>query len=362
MWVVYEFARSILLTGLPWNLLGYAQLTTPLSSFAPIFGIYGLSLMTALISGALVLLASKQMRFIKAFSLLVIFGWMGLGWAMRDHAWTKPFHAPMTVSLIQGDIPQTIKWNEAYVIQNINVYKHLTFNHWTSQLIVWPEGAFPLYASDAKQFIQKLGALAKENYSNVLFGVPIADEKTKSYYNGMLLIGQNQGEYLKKHLVPFGEYTPLQKLFSTVMKHFNIPMSGFSQGPSNQPDLKINHIILAPFICYEITFPVAVLDAANHSNLFVTISDDSWFGQSVALAQHLQMAEMRSLETGRPQILSTNTGITAFISPFGDIIKSAPINERAVLTHSIQPMQGKTPLMQWNYYPVMILVILMLII
>ena len=174
------------------------------------------------------------------------------------------------------------------------------------------------------------------------------------------LIGDNQGEYLKRHLVPFGEYIPLQSIFGKAMQYFKIPMSGFSQGPAHQADLIINNIRIAPFICYEIAFPNEVLNSAENSELLLTLSDDSWFGRSIALAQHLQMAQMRSLETGRYQLLSTNTGITAFISPFGKILKGAPIDKRVVITDDVQPMIGKTPLMMWHYYPVMGLIIVML--
>lgn len=361
LWVVTEYLRSTLFTGCPWLLLGYSQLTTPLQGLAPIIGIYGLSLTTAMIGGALVLLSIKQARFIKIIALIIIFGLIGLGWMLKDHPWTKPFGIPLSVSLVQGNIPPTTKWDASYIMQNINVYKSLTFQHWTSQLIVWPEGAFPLYSSDATSFIHQLGALAKKNYSNILFGIPIMHKNTQQYYNGMMLIGKYQGEYLKRRLVPFGEYTPLQGLFGKLMTYFSIPMSGFSKGPANQPDLKIGSVRIAPFICYEIAFPTKVLHAAQHSEMLVTISDDSWFGKSIALAQHLQIAQMRSLETNRPQLLSTNTGITAFISPFGKILKTAPIDKRVVITDSIQPMHGKTPLMRWNYYPIAALIVLMLI-
>lgn len=361
LWVLFEYLRSILFTGFPWILLGYSQLTTPLQGLAPIIGIYGLSLITALIAGALVLLATKRSAFIKITAFIIIFTCVGLGWIFKDHAWTKSIGKPIKVSLIQGNIPFNIKWDESYVLENVNVYKNLTLENLSSKLIVWPEGAFPVYAENAGSFIQRLNAIAKQHHSNIIFGVPILNQKTQAYYNGLLLIGENHGEYLKKHLVPFGEYIPLKNIFGKAMRYFKIPMSGFSAGPKNQPDLKINNIRIAPFICYEIAFPNEVLNAAEHSELLMTLSDDSWFGKSIALAQHLQMAQMRSLETGRPQLLSTNTGITAFISPFGKIEMGAPIDQRVVLTHDIQPMTGKTPLMRWHYYPVMGLVIIMLL-
>lgn len=362
LWVAWEFLRSILFTGFPWLLLGYSQLSTPLRGLAPIIGVYGLSLMTAIICGAIVLLATKRAAITKVLSFIIIFGFVGLGFTCDNIAWTKPIDKPIKVSLIQGNIAQTIKWDASYVMQNIAVYKNLTVENFSSQLIVWPEGAFPLYAQDAKNFIQQLGMLAKKNHSNIIFGVPIIQKPSDQYYNGLLLIGDNQGEYLKRHLVPFGEYTPLHFIFKKAMDYLQIPMSDFSKGPSHQKDLKINTISIAPFICYEIAFPDMVLNAAKNSELLLTVSDDSWFGRSIALAQHLQMAQMRSLETGRPQLLSTNTGITAFISPFGEIISGAPIDQRIVLTHDVQPMIGITPLMKWHYYPVIIIILAMLLI
>ncbi|MCX7125698.1 MAG: apolipoprotein N-acyltransferase, partial [Gammaproteobacteria bacterium] len=295
LWVVWEYIRCELFSGFPWLLLGYSQLTTPLQGLAPVVGIYGLSLITALISGALVLLATKQSRTIKTVCVVLIFGLIGAGSALKNHAWTKPIGNPIKVSLIQGDIAQSVKWDASYALENINVYKNLTFDHFSSQLIIWPEGAFPVYAQDAESFIHQLGMLAKKNHSNIIFGVPILNKETKQYYNGLLLIGDNQGGYLKRHLVPFGEYVPLQKLFGKLMSHFNIPMSGFSEGSAHQAELKIDDIRIAPFICYEIAFPNEVLNAAENSNLLVTISDDSWFGKSIALTQQLQMSQMRSL-------------------------------------------------------------------
>ncbi|PIZ03716.1 MAG: apolipoprotein N-acyltransferase [Gammaproteobacteria bacterium CG_4_10_14_0_8_um_filter_38_16] len=361
LWVVWEYLRSTLFTGFPWILLGYTQLHTPLKGFAPITGIYGLSLLTTLISGALVLLATKQKRLHKIMSLIIIFGCIAIGFGIENHAWTKPIGQSIKVSLIQGNIPQAKKWDVAYIKHNIRVYQDLTLQHFNSQLIVWPEGAFPLYAQQAKNFIRHLGLRAKKNHSNIIFGVPIINEKTNQYYNGLLLIGDNQGEYLKRHLVPFGEYIPLPAVFGKFMRYFHIPMSNFSAGPEKQAELTINQIRISPFICYEIAFPSVVLQSAKHSELLVTLSDDSWFGKSIALAQHLQMAQMRSLETGRPQLLSTNTGITAFISPLGKIMKTAAIDQRIVITDRIQPMTGNTPLMLWGNDVVLIIIISMLL-
>lgn len=360
LWVAFEYARSILFTGFPWILLGYAQSTTPLQGWFPLIGVYGVSLITAIISGAIVILAKKNTPFYKTIALIVIAVLIGIGWGFQNHHWTKPIGKPIRASLIQGNIPFNQKWDAAFIRKNIRVYQQLTLSHLSSKIIVWPEGAFPLYPQQATQFISQLSAIAKAKHSNIIFGAPILNNQTQDYYNGILLIGENHGEYLKRHLVPFGEYIPLQSIFGKIMHYFQIPMSGFSKGPRNQPDLKINHIRIAPFICYEIAFQSEVLTAAERSELLLTVSDDSWFGHSFALPQHFQMAQVRSMETGREQLLSTNTGITAFISSHGKIIQTAPIDQRIVITHDVQPMTGKTPLMWWRNYPVIVMIILML--
>ena len=165
-------------------------------------------------------------------------------------------------------------------------------------------------------------------------------------------MGAGKGRYLKRHLVPFGEYIPLESVFGTLMKKLQIPMSNFSKGPEKQKPLRLRNFNMAAFICYEIAYSREVLRYTKGTQMIINISDDSWFGESMALGQQAQMAQMRALETGRPVLLSTNTGITAFINPFGKITTKAPIDKRTVLTAKATPMKGKTPLMRWNYYPV----------
>ena len=352
LWVLGEYARTILFTGFPWLFLGYTQLSTPLRGLAPLIGVYGLSWIVAFISGVLVLLATRQTVMTKILCVMMTAVVVISGYFFSKHHWTQSSGQPIQVSLIQGNIPQTIKWDPNYLAKNVDIYKQLTFEHWSSRLIIWPEGAFPVVAQDASLFITSLGVIAAQHHASIIFGVPIENKKTKQYYNGLMMVGENQGEYLKQHLVPFGEYIPLDFIFKYVMHYFSIPMSDFSAGPTHQSLLKFNTLLIAPFICYEIAYPTAVLTRSENSNILLTISDDSWFGRSIALAQRLQMAQMRALEMGRYLLLSSNTGITAFISPAGEILQGAPIDQRAVLTHHIQSMTGKTPLMRWKYYPV----------
>ena len=172
------------------------------------------------------------------------------------------------------------------------------------------------------------------------------------------MIGKSQGRYLKRHLVPFGEFTP--KIIGFIIRSLNFYQAGFSAGPDNQPLLKLNGMKIAPFICYEVAYSQEVLDYIHDANLIVTVSDNSWFGRSIALDQQLQMTMMRSLETGRYSLAAVNTGISAIINPHGRIIKASNIDKRQVLTANIYSMTGETPLMRWGYWPVWILCLILL--
>lgn len=344
---IFEIARGNI-TSFPWLFIGYTQLKTPLSGFAPIVGVYGLSFIVAMISGAILLIAEKistKMHFL-ALGLIVLF--FGVGFALQKHAWTKPLGQPFSVNLIQGNIPQTIKWDPQFIGENINLYKHLTLENLNAKLIVWPEGALPIYANQAEPFIRQLGLLAKSNQTNIIFGIPI--QKNNKAYNGMLLVGDNEGEYLKMHLVPYGEYTPALPMAAKIMAQFQIAMANFSKGPKDQPPVTVDHIQISPFICYEIAFPAEVWRRSIESNVLLNISDDSWFGKSFAMWQQYQMAQMRARETGRPIITATNTGITALISPLGKTLAHAPLGQQTVLHVMVQPMTGKTPIQRLSQY------------
>ncbi len=356
LWVLFELLNTAIL-GFPWLLLGYSQITNPLKGLAPIIGVHGLSLCVAMISGALVLLITEK-RFkthILSFGVIILI--VGSGLIFKDHTWTRPSGKPFKASLIQGNIPQAIKWNPDFVLQNINVYTKLTTKHLDSKLIVWPEGAVPVTAEDIPQFTQQLDTLAKQHNTTIIFGAPSENKKNKRFYNALFMLGNYQGKYLKRHLVHYGEYVPFAAIIRPIDKKLDLIVpQDLSHGPKNQPLLKFNGISIAPFICYEVAYPQLVLNSAENSQLLLTASDDSWFGKSLALTQQLQMSQMRALETGRYMLLATNTGITAFISPTGKILKGAAIDKREVITSDVTPMSGKTPLMRWHYYPIYILI------
>ena len=361
-WIIWEWLRSKLFTGFPWLFLGYSQIHSPLKGFAPLVGIYGVSLVVVFISGCLyIIFFHKEVKIIiLSIILLVILLFIGGGLATKQ--WTYPQKRILRVSLVQGNIHQTTKWDINHLFSILHTYYYVeTAKHWQSDIIVWPEAAIPIYPQQIPSFLDSFNKEAKEHQTALIAGIPIYHEKTQQAFNGLTVFGNGHGVYLKRHLVPFGEYMPLPHFFSGIMKYFDIPMSDSSPGPWNQLPTYAKNISFAPFICYEIAYPLEVLNSVKGKAFIVVVSDDSWFNDTIASAQQLQIAQMRALETGRYLVYSTNTGITAIIDPSGKIYQSVPQNKLVVLTSQIIPMIGKTPLMKWNYYPTLGIVIIFLL-
>ena len=359
-WVSFEYIRSFLFDGFPFLFLGYSQLTNPLSGLAPMIGVYGLSLVTAFINGAILLIFYRMSHTQKLIGIMLSLACVLLGWSYQGHAWTKPLGQPIQLSLIQGNIPQSLKWNSNELNTILTKYMTLTNQHWNSSLIVWPEGAVPIFPNQIPDFFNTLNQQAKTQHATLIVGAPLNDQITQTYYNGLIMLGENTGSYRKRHLVPFGEFIPLQSIYGSIMKKLNVPMSDLSPGPKEQPPLMFNHVPIATFICYETAFPIETLDEMQGKALAINIVDDAWFGHSIAAAQQLQMTQMRALETGRYIAVTANTGITALINPLGQVVTMLPINTTSVLTVKATAMSGDTPLLRFNYYPVLIIVLILL--
>jgi apolipoprotein N-acyltransferase len=361
LWVLAEWCRGWVFTGFPWLFLGYSQIDTPLSGLAPIVSVFGVSWVVASSAGFLTLamLCIKRARkklpihatplFVATLFILTL--WVA-GFVCKKIQWTQADGAPVSVSLVQGNIAQTLKWTPDQVAKTLIVYEALTQPFWgNSHIILWPEAAITLFQTQAKTYLQHLDTLAKKHHSTLITGIPIAEEGEN--YNGMIALGEGTGSYKKRHLVPFGEFIPLRFLFAWLNDYVQIPMSDFSRGVRYQPLIQANHIPIAAFICYEIAYPSEVLDALPAGKLLIAVSDDSWFGKSIAPPQHVQIAQMRALETGRYLLMGTNDGVTAIINSKGQIVQAAPTFETAVLHGVVQPMSGATPWVRIGIYPVM---------
>jgi len=223
-----------------------------------------------------------------------------------------------------------------------SVHKPLSWENWNSDFIVWPESSFSLPQTYGKQVLDNLEIEAKQHNATINIGLPY-QEADGRYYNALMLIGADNGKYFKRHLVPFGEYTPLNFLIGPLLSWLKIPMSNFSAGPTNQPLLDVHGVKIAPFICYEIVYPNLVNRDLPEAQMLMTISEDAWYGDSNAVDQHLEMAQMRSLESGRYSLFAVNTGISAIIDDHGKILQSLSLNKRGVITQQVPAMIGRTP-------------------
>ncbi len=358
-YVIWEWLRSYLMTGFPWLFLGYSQTGNILSGYAPILSVYGVSVVVAFISGALCLIATHSSYKSKITASIIAVVLVVAATPLHYTHWTKQLKKPITVALVQGNIPQSLKWDPQRVVKNIQKYTTTTSQYWNYNLIVWPEAAVPILANQAQGLISKLNALGKQHHSTLIFGVPIAKKNYTKFYNAIMAVGDGSGTYLKQHLVPYGEYTPLPFILKPIMKYFEIPNSDLSRGPTHQAHLTGDGINIVPFICYEVVYPFLVIDRSKDAGLMITINDDSWFGHSLASPQQLQMAQMRSIETERYMLYVSNTGITAIINPRGDIIKEAPENKLYTLTGEVKAVIGNTPVMDYSFHPLLILLSLM---
>ena len=354
-WVMFEWIRGWFLTGFPWLNLGYSQLASPLAGLAPLAGVYGVSLGTALSAGWLALFILAENRRQRAGSIIALLVlWVGAG-VLHGLAWTRPVGAPLRVTLLQGDIPQKIKWLWDVRQPTVELYTKMTREHWGSRLIVWPESALPEMYAEAKDFLDSLGKEARKHNSDLLIGVLYEDPATGRYYNSMVSIGSTRKFYFKHHLVPFTEYLPMKGLLGALVDFMQVPMSDFSAGPAVQQPLAVAGQQAGISICYEDAFGREMIRQLPKATLLVNVSNDAWFGHSIAPPQHLQIAQMRAAETGRPLLRATNTGVTAIVNAKGRLQSVAPQFKVAALTGEVQPMQGATPYVRLGNTPVVVI-------
>ena len=354
-WMLVEWARSWLLTGFPWLSIGYSQIDSAQAGYAPLLGVYGVSLVTALLAGALILWRSPWIL------LLPVVGLAGMG--LKQIQWTQPAGAPFLASLVQASIPQEKKWLPSQLRPTLEFYVAETGKLVHSRLTVWPETAVPVYADKVeKTFLQPLHERLKVQRRDLLLGIPVREEDG-SYYNSMLALGSSgRGRYDKRHLVPFGEFMPFATVLQPLVRMLAIPMSSFTAGAVEKPPrLDLAGYSAGISICYEDAFPTETAQALPQAAFLVNASNDAWFGDSLAPHQHLEMARMRALENGRYMLRATNTGISAIIDEKGRLLKVLPWGQRGVITESVQPLSGSTAWILGGNWTVLLLSSLMLL-
>lgn len=345
-WALTEWLRGWVLTGFSWLALGYSQTPpSPLAGYAPVVGVYGIGFLLALLAALL----SFYWRRWQAWLAMALI--LAAGQGLRGIEWTRPTGEAISVSLLQGNIPQSLKWVPEHLRLSFEAYGRLAAEH-PAQLIVLPETAIPLmFDQIPRDFLRELTA-----HGDILIGSALGVRD--GYTNSALALTAEQGveAYSKTHLVPFGEYVPPG--FAWFLRLVNIPMSDFRAGPPGQQPLAIAGQRVMPNICYEDLFGEELLSALPEATLLINLSNTAWFGDSLAQPQHLQIARLRALETGRPVLRAANTGMTAAIEPNGQVIRALTPFTVSAMTVSVRGYTGLTPYAHVGNYLVVILALL----
>ncbi|MCB1819623.1 MAG: apolipoprotein N-acyltransferase, partial [Gammaproteobacteria bacterium] len=266
------------------------------------------------------------------------------------------------VSLLQGNIPQDQKWRRSMRGPSLQLYLDMTASVPDSRIVIWPETAVPAFATEVEtSLLAPLDALLREQGRDLLLGI-VDGSESGDYYNAMLSLGvSGRDRYYKRHLVPFGEYLPFDAWTRPLLDFLQIPMSNFSPGGDGRPLLTLAGQPVGVDICYEDAYGTEVARALPEATLLVNASNDAWFGDSLAPHQHLEIARMRALETGRYLLRATNTGVSAIIDARGQLRGVSPQFERAILSDDVVPLRGTTPFVLWGNVAVVLLAALMLL-
>lgn len=351
-WVIVEYLRSTLFTGFPWALIGYAQIDSPIKEILPFLGVYGASFITALSSAfiAEALFATQKKQ--KVLMLLSVFCVLGPK-LLSPLTWTTPVDKPLSVGVIQANLSMRDKWDETLFWTILEKYQKKTEALLGSDLIVFPESAIPLPWHYVSDYLLHLQTLTQNKNTTLLLGIPelVSDEEGR-FYNTLLSLGHKPGVYHKQHLVPFGEYIP--QIFKPIVKALNIPDALLKPGEPKAPIWVNNHPIAA-LICYELAYGALLQQQLPLGQMIVSISDDGWFGHSLAIYQHLQMAQALSLAANRDQILANNDGLSALINHKGELLDHLPAFKSGVLKTHITPRTGATPWVMWGDWPILFL-------
>ncbi|SHG37229.1 apolipoprotein N-acyltransferase [Massilia sp. CF038] len=358
-WGLSEWMRGWVMTGFPWVASGYAHNNSPLGGFAPLIGAYGIGVLAALCGSCVVMFTQRK----RVLGGAVLGTTLALGFALTFVNWTSPQGQPITVRLLQGNIPQQEKFDPANFARTLDLYHKMTTAE-PADLIALPETAIPRLPHNLPpDYIESLQLFAKGSNSHLLFGIPLSDGPGK-YANSVIGFAPTGQLYRfdKQHLVPFGEFVPTG--FRWFVDMMQIPLGDMSRGAEVQAPFAVKDQLVLPNICYEDVFgeeiALQLRSAPRPATMLLNVSNLAWFGESVAIPQHVQMSQMRSMETGRPMLRSTNSGATVVIDSHGKIASALPNYTQGTLAATVQGMGGMTPFIRFGNYTMLLLAALAL--
>ena len=379
IWFLMEWIRSWFLTGFPWLSLGYTQINGPLASLYPVVGETGVTfvlvffcfyigyLLSNILSDAK---SDKRPNIIKFTVAALLISIVSL--VPRQLQFTEITPQKVKVAMVQGNIKQELRWVPEQDIPTMEKYLELSKGLWDNDIMLWPEAAVPKLEPLAQEYLNLVDALAFESNTGLITGIVNYNFETNEAYNNLIVLGKASREqqaseyqyfhanrYSKHHLLPIGEFIPMESWLRGLAPIFDLPMSSFTRGDYEQHNLQVNGYQMLPAICFEIAFPGQI--AANlreHTDFLLTVSNDAWFGESHGPAQHLEIAQVRAAEFGLPLLRATNNGITAFINHKGELISSAPQFQEAYISAELNLTSGVTPYRYWGNFPLWLMCML----
>ncbi len=366
IWVLGEWMRSWFLTGFPWLYVGYGHLNTPLAGWAPVLGVFGVSLVVAASAAWLAVWVSQGCRvnprgMTTRTGLIIVAIWVSGGF-LQWAEWTNYDETPVTLGMAQGNIPQEKKWDPDFLQETFSIFNGLSKDLWQYDWVIWPEAAIPLLYHQALGPLKHLDSQANQTNTVFISGILYDQPEGYKFYNSIVARGLGDGITYKMRLVPFGEYVPLERWLRGLIEFFNLPTSYIHPGPGYTNGLQTPAGEIAPSICYEVVYPDLVAKRALTAQFLLTISNDAWFGHSIGPIQHFQMAQMRALETGRYMIRSTNNGISGIIDPRGKILVQGGRFTRETIVGEVYAARGQTPFMLLGSWPTVLLSLISLMI
>ena len=360
MWLLVEWIRGWFLTGFPWLYVGHGHLNSPLAGLAPIVGSLGIGFVQAFVCATIGLsiadLGKNSALRTTCLLAIILFAASPL---LIPIKWTEALES-VEVTLVQPNIALEDKWDPALRQVNLQRLLNLTENQWQTDLLIWPEAALPLATLGQDSLLSELSSYLGPE-TTLLTGRLVYDPYEERYLNNLISLGNGSGEYSKRRLVPFGEYVPLEDQLRGLIDFFDLPMSVIDSGSKDQSLLEAGSLRVAAAICYEIAYGAQVAKDSQEANLILTISNDTWFGNSIGPHQHFQIARMRALENSKPLIRDTNNGITGLIDHHGQVISRADQFSETFLVGDIEPQRGMTPFSRWGQLPLVLISLAILI-
>ncbi|MGM0481281.1 MAG: apolipoprotein N-acyltransferase [Pseudomonadota bacterium] len=369
IWLAAEALRGSLLSGFPWLGLGYTQTDALLGGLASSIGQYGITVVLWLVALAIV----TGLRYRRPQNALLVLVIITLAWLAPSLQPLQRTDESTSVLLVQGNVQQSLKWRADQQWPNVLRYLDLTRPNYQHDLIIWPESAITALEPYADDILDNIDQAASINNAAVVTGIIDYNQQQDEFYNSVIVLGQQTAQadfmpsyeyghsnrYQKHQLLPIGEYVPFEDLLRPLAPLFNLPMSSFNRGSYQQQNLQANGQQLNTAICYEIAFSEQVRDNTTAATDFLlTVSNDSWFGDSHGPWQHMQIAQMRAKELGRPLLRATNNGVSAITDERGQIIAMAPQFEATTVSAQVWGVRGTTLFAKAGQWPALAIALL----